>query len=205
MNIELKSVKTVLKRRSIYPTAMLFLINIAIVIGIITLGNNLFLKYKILETEKDALFKLRSKVVLVRNNKEIFNGKIEEYNIILGRLIPDEESYFSVISALETLASKTGVTIDTYTIDLKSTTVEKLTLSLGISGDPGAINQLLQNYTYVSGRLLTNEKSTFSSDEDQKEVSISFNFYHKPFKDAVSPGTIINEKDIQLLEEISLK
>ncbi len=204
MNIELKSLKSAAKYKVIYPVIILIIIDIAIIFGILTIGNNLYLKYLNLQDEKDDVSKLRSRVVLVRNNKEIFNGRVDEYNNILTKLIPDEESYFSVISALETLAARTGVTITSYTINLKETTEEKLTLSLSISGESQAITKLLREYMYSSGRLLTNDETSISITE-QGNLSISFNFFHKEFKDAVSPATVITEKDIEFINEVSSK
>lgn len=205
MNIDIGYLKSITKHKIIYPVLLLGIINLGIIIGIFFIGKSLYQKFQTLQTEKEEITKLKARIVLVRNNKEIFNDRIDEYNETLGKLIPDQESYFSVITALEQLANRTGVSITSYTIDIKSTTEEKLTLTLNIQGDQQALNKLLSEYMFISGRLITNEESSILLNEVEKNLNISFNFLHKEFKDAVSPASKVTEKDIQFLQDIKNK
>jgi hypothetical protein len=205
MNLDISALKQITKYKIIYPILLLGIINLGLIIGVFFIGNTLYQKYLSLQTEKDKISQLKSRVVLVRNNKDVFDGRIDEYNEILGKLIPDEESYFSVITALDSLASRTGVTITSYSINLKSTTEEKLTLSLVIDGDQEALNKLLADYMFTSGRLITNEESTIVVDKEEQSLSISFNFLHKKFNNAVISSVVVTKKDIQFLDEVKLK
>lgn len=205
MNIDIQALKTITKYKIIYPIIFLILINGGLIFGLFYIGNNLYQKYLTLQTEKDEISTLQSRIELARNNKEIFDGRIDEYNELLEKLIPDEESYFSVITALDALANRTGVTISSYSINLKSTTEEKLTLILTVEGDQDSLNNLLADYLFTSGRLITNEESSIMNESGKQNLSISFNFFHKEYKGtAISIGSV-NKKDIQFLDEVKAK
>ncbi len=205
MNIDISALKRITKYKIIYPILLLGIIDLGLVIGVFFIGNTLYQKYLSVQAEKDKISQLKSRVVLVRNNKEIFDGRVDEYNEILEKLIPDEESYFSVITALDALANRTGVTITSYSINLKSTTEEKLTLSLVIDGDQEALNKLLADYMFAGGRLITNEESTIAVEEEEQSLSISFNFLHKKFNNTVISSVVVSERDIQFLDEVKQK
>ena len=205
MNIDISALKRITKYKIIYPILLLGIIDLGLVIGVFFIGNTLYQKYLSVQAEKDKISQLKSRVVLVRNNKEIFDGRVDEYNEILEKLIPDEESYFSVITALDALANRTGVSITSYSINLKSTTEEKLTLSLVIDGDQEALNKLLADYMFAGGRLITNEESTIAVEEEEQSLSISFNFLHKKFNNTVISSVVVSERDIQFLDEVKQK
>jgi hypothetical protein len=205
MNLDIQALKAITKYKIIYPIIFLVLINIGLLFGLFYIGNNLYQKYLTLRTEKDEISILKSRVVLARNNKEIFAGRIDEYNELLEKLIPDEESYFSVITALDALANRTGVTISSYSINLKSTTEEKLTLTLNIEGDQDSLNKLLADYLFTSGRLIINEESSIMNDAEKQNLNISFNFFHKQYKEKAISTAVVNEKDIRFLDEVKAK
>lgn len=205
MNIDIQSLKSITKHKIIYPLIFLMLINIGIIIGLYFMGNTLYQKFLLLQATKDEIAMLKSRVVLISNNREIFKGSLDEYNETLSKLIPDQESYFSVITALDALANKTGVKIAAYSIDLKATTEEKLTLLLAVEGDQAALNKLLAEYMFISGRLITNEESSIILDQEEQTLSISFNFFHKEFKNTQTPATKVTEKDLKFLEEVKSK
>jgi hypothetical protein len=150
---------------------------------------------------QDKVQEMKATITLIRNNQSIFNGRIEEYNDELKQLIPDQESYFSVISTLEQLASRTGVVINSYSVNLNSTTEEKLTLSVTIEGDENSIQEFIKQYRYGGGRLLTTDGLNITPD-DLQSVTFSLNFYHNEFKDTVSSNSRVTTEDLQKLDEI---
>ena len=122
--------------------------------------------------------------------------------MLLDKLIPNEENYFQVISALNRLENQTGAIIHSYSINLNETTEKKLSLLLTVGGDEESIADLLERYLYSSGRLITNGEVTVSFD-NLSSFSFAVNMIHIPKEDVILPDVvIIKEDDILLLEKI---
>ena len=144
----------------------------------------------------------KSTVEFIGVNRDVVAEGLDSYNETLGDLIPDEESYFSVVSALERVAEKSGVTINAYTIDLESTNISTLSLRVEVSGSEEALEKLLSLYTYGGGRLITIEKVDISRTGELVNVFL-FNFYHQPFTVGSAANTVqLTQKDVDLLKEI---
>ena len=125
------------------------------------MGLRLYGDYNALQTRSQEIEDARTSVRLIQNNKTLVSQNIDEYNKILEKVIPDKESYFLVITALEQLAARTGVRVVSYSIDLTSTTEEKLTLEVEIVGDLASIENFMKEYHFAGGRLITNERLSF--------------------------------------------
>ncbi len=144
----------------------------------------------------------KSSVEFISKNRSLVAKDVDLYNSTLEELIPDEESYFAVVTALERLAVKTGVTIKSYTIDLESTNVSKLSLRVEIVATQEALEKLLADYKYAGGRLITIEKADLSSTGESVNVFL-FNFYHGPY----TVGSSISQeqltpKDVERIHNI---
>ncbi len=147
----------------------------------------------------------KSSVAFISNNKELLVQDIDTYNSVLEALIPDEESYFSVVTSLEKLAQKTGVTIKSYTIDLESTNISKLSLRVEVSGSQEALVQLLAIYKYAGGRLITVEKYESTTTGDATNVFL-FNFYHQQYTvGAAAQEIALSQQDIDTIKTIAEK
>jgi hypothetical protein len=181
-----------------------------IVFCLLLLGGSLYLGFQAYDnfTQYDAvnteLNTARDNANLIRNNEQILSANIDSYNELLGNLIPDQESYFQVILALENLATKTGVNITSYSIDLTSTTENKLTLQVDIEGTEESLENLLKEYMFISGRLLTNENVTISKKDDGK-MKFSINFYHSLPDGSASNTEQVTQKDLEFLDSIKQK
>lgn len=157
-----------------------------------------------LETRTLELDAHRSQALLIRNNRALLEGKIDDYNKLLLELIPSEETYFSVIATLERLAANTGVSIASYSINLQDTSEDKMTLSLAIFADEAGRDRFIRDYRYASGRLLISDSFDLSLNESSFTFSITM--MHRPQSDGTAGASggvaTIEAKDIQYLEDI---
>lgn len=201
MKLNLKVIKSLVENKRVYPTVIIVTVDVILIGCLIFFGLRLQSMYNEMISTEDQVQQMRATVTLIRNNRELFKEDTEQYNEILEKLIPDQESYFLVISALDQLSERLGVTIDSYSVNLSSTTEEKLTLTVNIVGEPEAINQFIQDYKYIGGRLITIEKMEIDP-ENFESLSFSMNFFHNEFKDTVSLDSRINKEDLQRVLEI---
>lgn len=112
-------------------------------------------------------------------NKVAINTEDLESNIkILNELVPNTEDYFSVIYALEKLSQKTGFLITTYTINLKSSTQERLKLSITGIGDQTTFLKFLKDYNFRGGRLITSDKIELTP-QVSGQIKVDVTFYNK--------------------------
>lgn len=202
MKFDLKEIKAFLQNKRVYPTLIILFIDIVVLGVLIYAGIQLRATYSEMIATQDKVQEMKATITLIRNNQTVFNGRIDEYNKILEQLIPDQESYFTVISTLEQLSSKTGVTINSYSVNLDATTEEKLTLSVTLRGDPTSLERFIQEYRYSGGRLLTSDGLDIKPEEFE-EVTFSLNFYHNKFRDTVSSSSRVAASDLELLDEIN--
>lgn len=96
----------------------------------------------------------------------------------LNELIPNSEDYFSVIYALEKLSQKTNFVVSSYTINLKSSTPEKLKLSIAGVGDRNAFLKFLSEYNFGGGRLITSDKIELTP-QISGQINVDVTFYSK--------------------------
>lgn len=171
----------------------------------------LMVSYTSYKGSKEDLDILREEVNLLKNrsdtlkyNKSITEDQITVYNKILASLIPENEDYFSIIYALETISQKTGFSIVAYTINLSGSSREKLSLNIEGKGDLEAFKQFLNSYEFMGGRLITSEKIEFSG-TNFTTTKVGLNFYSKKFSfnEAVAPQ--LSKDDISKLEQIKSK
>jgi Tfp pilus assembly major pilin PilA len=200
----IKQYISVLHSSKFYPGFVLLGANIILLIILIFIAFKAYDQYTYSEQIQAELAETKQNINLIRNNRSLLSERIDGYNLILEKLIPDDESYFAVISALDQLETRTGVSIKSYTINLESTTEDKLALQVNVEGQQEAIDLFLKEYPYISGRLLTSESTSLTSDAD---ISYSFtlNFYHKKFENGASGGRQITEQELLFLDEISTR
>ena len=201
MTFDIKVIKSLLLNKNVYPTVIVVTLDVILLGILIFYGFKLQSRYDEMLATEEKVQKMKATITLIRNNRNLFSGDTEKYNTILESLIPEEESYFNVITALENLTQKTGVVIDSYSVNLSSTTEEKLTLKVDITGDETSIQKFIQEYKYASGRLITTEEMEINS-EKLDSLSFSVNFYHNKFKDTVSPDSKVMKADLIKLDEI---
>lgn len=200
-----ETLKLFFKNKGIYTIIAIYSINVLVLGFIAHTGYSIYTIYQKMQLEQAEVDKYKNSVTLIQNNKELVANDLDSYNDTLQKAIPDKETYFSVVTSLEQLASRTGVTIVSYSINIETTTASKLSLDIELVGPPAAIQKFYKSYQFAGGRLITTEKINFSGSDDGK-VTASMNFYHQPY---LSSGdtTIqsVSQKDIDFINEIKSK
>lgn len=130
-------------------------------------------------------------------------AEVKDFNIILNKLIPSAEDYFSVIYALEKISQDTGFVISNYSIDLSQSKNERMTLAVKGNGDINAFLKFLDNYNFSSGRLITMNDFDFNHKGIQYQLSL--NFYNKPVLKEAGTLALLNKKDLQFMRDLKNK
>lgn len=142
---------------------------------------------------------LQERVNLFRN-ASISNEDLDTNIKILNSLVPNTEDYFSVIYALEKLSQKTNFIITSYTINLKSSTQNKLKLSITGTGDRNTFLKFLNEYNFSGGRLITSDKIELTP-QISGQIKIDVTFYNKNSSVAQNPLTATIS--LQLLHDLA--
>jgi len=198
----LKRYLVLFQNKTVVSSSVVLILFITTLTAAIVMGLRLYGDYIALQTRTQEIEDARTSVRLIQNNKTLMSENIDEYNKILEKLIPDNESYFLVITALEQLATRSGVRIVSYSIDLSATTEEKLTLAVEIEGDITSIENFMKQYNFTGGRLITNESLSLNL-IDLQNITFSLNFFHKEFQDGVEGSSIASENDIREIDDIA--
>ncbi len=97
---------------------------------------------------------------------------------IMQSLIPDFEDYFSILYSLDKLSQKTGFLINSYTINLQKSSVDKLLVVVSGVGNPDSFLKFLKEYNLGGGRLITTEKIELDS-KTSDSFKLNLTFYSK--------------------------
>jgi len=189
-----------------YISVVLFvLLDIVFILFLAYLGYKIYGVYTETQALNAEIDQLKSSSLLIKNNKDLLEENISEYNALLDRLIPDGETYFQVISSLEQLEDRMGVSINSYSINLSETTEEKMSLTLTISGTKQSIETLFEKYHFSSGRLMTNEKLDYSR-EGLESTTFTVNIFHATadttLSNDVAGSNVISTEDIEFIKSI---
>lgn len=194
-------------KKIIFDRNFLF-IGIFILIDIILVGFSayIFIQFNSVKEEytqtETELEDFQTKASLIRKNQSLLDNKIKDYNEALNYLIPDEESYFSVITAFENLEKRTGITVSSYSIDLDKTTEDEFSLNLAIVGDIPSIENLFRSYNFSSQRLLINDAVALNN-ESITSLDFAVSLVHGKFKSGgINRSVEIKESDINFMDEV---
>ncbi|MBP7967486.1 hypothetical protein KAZ66_04400 [Candidatus Woesebacteria bacterium] len=202
MQFKLEEIKKLFRYTIAYHVIAIYFVVIVFGIGALYISFILYNSWNTLSNLSVEVENYKSSVEFISKNRDLVYQNVDEYNKTLEALIPDEESYFSVVTALEKLASETGITIQSYTIDLESTNVSKLSLRVEVTATEESLEKILNNYAYTGGRLITIEKVELSNLGEARNVFL-FNFYHQPYTVGTSvTQEKLTKKDIDLIEDI---
>jgi len=150
---------------------------------------------------------MKKRSQLVAYKQEIVNEGIdfEKTNKLFTKLIPNEEDYFSVIAALEKISVETNFLIINYSINLKSSTKDKLSLTVEGKGDQDAFFNFLKDYRYIGGRLITVDKIDYRT-TGFTQVKLIVNFYSgKTTQQTSSTNSKLTEDEKKLIKTIQKK
>lgn len=127
---------------------------------------------------ESELSQLEIKKSILSANINSDSSNIEEDVRMIKSLIPDFENYFSIIFALDELSKKTNFIIDSYTVNLKGSSKERLSLTVKGTGNQDSFLNFLKEYNFGGGRLITAEKIEFNKDQ-LSGTALVLNFYNK--------------------------
>ncbi len=149
---------------------------------------------------------LKKKAELVSYKQEIIKEGIDlkEANNLFTKLIPNEEDYFSVIAAFEKISQDTNFLIINYSINLKSSTKDKLSLTIEGKGDQDAFFKFLKDYRYIGKRLITIDKIDYRS-TGFLEVSLIVNFYSGKNNNMLTTASKLTDEEKKLIQTIKEK
>ena len=205
MQPQLDALKNVFRYKIVYHVIAIYGVVCLLIAGVSYISLRLYNTWTELSELTTEVDSFKFTVDFIKNNRDLVAAHVDDYNTTLETLIPDEESYFSVITAIEKMASETGVNIKSYTIDLEATSASKLSLRVEITGPPEAIQKLLEESTFIGGRLITIEEIDLANTGEATNVFL-FNFYHDQYTVGTSvPQEKLTQKDIQTLEDIRSK
>jgi hypothetical protein len=149
---------------------------------------------------------LKKKAELVSYKQEIIKEGIDlkEANNLFTKLIPNEEDYFSVIAAFEKISQDTNFLIINYSINLKSSTKDKLSLTIEGKGDQDAFFKFLKDFRYIGKRLITIDKIDYRS-TGFLEVSLIVNFYSGKNNNMLTTASKLTDEEKKLIQTIKEK
>jgi len=130
-------------------------------------------KIESLKEEIKTLSEKQNNFYVMRNANLDFEKTLKIFN----QLIPEEEDYFSIIYALETLSQKTGFQITSYAVNLSESSPGRLRLLVSGTGSTDSFLNFLKEYNFGGKRLITSNNLSLSL--QQSEFKIELSFYSK--------------------------
>jgi chaperonin cofactor prefoldin len=183
--------KALLKENLLYILITLFLLIFTIMAFLIYFPQIFELNNK-KEQLSEEIKNLKNRSEFIDNYLK--NESISLYLKALYSLIPLEEDYFSIIYSLNNLSKKTSFIIKNYTINLSTSTPEKLKITVVGTGNKQNFIEFLKNYNFGGGRLITTDEISLSETE-VPEISINLTFYNAPFN--FNNNQLKNLQDLQ--------
>lgn len=123
---------------------------------------------------------------------------------LLNSLIPEVEDYFTIIYALDALSRKTGFVITSYSVNVKTSTAEKLKLTITGTGDSKTFMDFLASYNYSGGRLITSDKIELNP-EVAGAIKINLTFYNKKVAQSQLEELTVEPKTIEEIAQLRQK
>ena len=198
-------IKSLFKTKGFYTVFFLVIVDI-ILFGLLLYGFFFtYQRFSSLIQERVALEENRQKAQLVRNNKQQLETDIADYNEVLDRLIPNQESYFQIINAFEKLSLATNLPIENYTINVEDTTSEKISLSLRLTGSSQEVNSFLKNFNYSSGRLIVSDSWSLLNDGTVSTLDFDISMFNAIYAQTgdIQDVPVISSETIEEIKKIT--
>ena len=196
-------VRNLIKENGIYIAGLWILIALTIFVYIYNSQRFAENSDKILTLEKEVL-EYQQKAKVINAALSVGDEALESYLQVVNSLVPDVEDYFSIVYALEEIAKKTNFVIKSYSINIKTSTKNKLQLSIVGVGNDDAFMEFLKNYTFSSGRLIAIERIELTP-QFAGSMTLSVNFYNKTVEISPSEKAKFNEDTLAQLKSIKDK
>ncbi len=164
-----------------FPFILLIFANILILIFLHNFYRTTYKKNLLTLKKTNQEIKKMEKAKQSLKSMPFTTEEIERYYQLINTLIPDSESVFKVIAALENLSQSTGFFITNYSLTpLGKTAGNENVLEVTVTGTGNREDfmNLLKNYNFASGRLITMDNLTLSPSTDST-IQLVFKFYSK--------------------------
>lgn len=178
---------------NIYYIVIAFILLIAIFIVpsvIINTYSQNVEKINTLEKELQEINSKKNALSFLSNTSTI---NIDDYYNIVSSLIPEAENYFTIIYTLNNLADLTNFNITSYSLNLKESTKNKLSIEVTGIGNQSEFLNFLREYNLGGGRLITAEEITLNA-EEFSGITLRLNFYNQ--KSSLFQSGNINYEDV---------
>jgi hypothetical protein len=185
------------KKNSNYIFATIFLILLNLYIFGFQFSN-----YYVQKGEIDNKIENLEKITSQRQIISKYDKKdVDKLYQVISLLVPNKEDYFSIISALENLSSRTGMEILSYSVNFGSSTSEKLVLKIEAKGDILSFKKFLEEYRFKGGRLITMDKIEYTNKDFRSTLDLNFYTRKVDLKvdedvKAIDPATLTLFKEI---------
>lgn len=164
------------------------------------------LQNKISQSSQE-LSTLKDKINFIRYRNELVTAgvDIDSMNQLFNELVPESEDFFSIALALEKLSVQTNFIITSYTLNIKESTHEKLSLTIRGQGDADSFLEFLKNYNFAGARLITIDKISFNR-QSLTGTELLANFYSKKTKlDQSIQSKPLTPQDKEIIDSIRSK
>lgn len=145
----------------------------------------------------------KKELIVLRGKLKNEGLDIDEINKLFYKLVPEEEDFFSIISALEKISIETGFFITEYELNLSASSAKKISLNVYGIGNNNVFMSFLKEYNFGGGRLITINEISFSS-QSVKGNKLTLTFYSGKAPESTAK-IIVNNQDKQFLKEIKNK
>ena len=185
-----------------------FLTNLILIIFLIVFFNR---QFNFLNQQKNTIAneikKLNEKkdLILFSENLKTKNLDIDKLNKIFFLLLPNSQDYFSIILALEGISKKTNFVVTSYSLNPKESSSNRLSISITGFGDRNAFLNFVEDYNFISNRLITIDKLEFSESNLNPDKKISLNFYIDNKNKKEGFFYKLDKKDLELINKILSK
>lgn len=181
MKLKINQFVLTLVRAHIFDIATIGAVALCLVVLVFFFLNRLDYYNQGIQSEQTKTSDLKSKVDIINYQQQV-SGEgfdFDKLNVLMSRLVPDKEDYFSIIVALETLAQKTNFYITNYEIGLSSDNKVSNEISLTIlgQGNQDQFLQFLKDYNFSGNRLITISNVNFNN-SGKIEARLDVTFYN---------------------------
>lgn len=158
--------------------------------------------YNQVELAKDELNTKKSEASYITLAEELAADKVQGYNTILQRLIPETEDYFSIIASLERMSLRTGLKVSRYNLSLPTAGQEKFSLAIVGTVSIEELPRFLNTYKFGTQRLVTIDTIQVTN-QPENNVRFTMNFYSKPVTGQnFSKVASLSQDDLTVMDEI---
>lgn len=158
--------------------------------------------YNEVQLTKDDLDNKKSEASYITLAEELAATKVNGYNALLQRLIPETEDYFSIIASLERMSIRTGLKITRYNLNLPTAGQEKFTLTIVGTVPIEDLPRFLNTYKFGTQRMVTIEAIQITN-QPENNVRFTMNYYSKPVTGTnFSQVASLSQEDLTIMEEV---